>query len=107
MSKRSKGRAYEIKAKEEMEASGWVCWIPPQASFNTSSPDIFELFDLVCKKGNQITFIQVKSGNASGGMKKVREKITAFLPSKRMQVISELWEWKNLKSLKGWRKTRL
>ena len=104
MSTRTKGREYELKAQKELEAEGWICWRPPAAKYQ--SQDIFDLYDLLCIKGNKLKFVQVKSGNAQGGFAAIRKRMTGFF-KKEMAVTGELWEWKTLKSKTGWKKTIL
>ena len=104
MSRRSKGRDFEKKAQAEMEAEGWVCWRPSYSKYGVQ--DILGNWDMLCvKDGKELKFIQVKSGNVSGGMKKLKEKLSKDFLTHKPKLTAELWEWKKLKSFKGWRKT--
>ncbi|MCC7570478.1 hypothetical protein KO465_03980 [Candidatus Micrarchaeota archaeon] len=72
MSSRSKGSKHEREAKQELEEQGWIAF-KPQKTSRFGTQDIFNMFDLVAVKENQLKFIQIKTGSTAGFLKKLKK----------------------------------
>jgi len=67
-----KGYRSELEAVHEYEKRGWTVYKPPKSRFSTQ--DIFGLFDFVAisPDGSEIHFVQVKTNNTRGFLKKLK-----------------------------------
>jgi len=67
-SAKSKGDLSEREAREEYEKYGWSVYRPTRCSRFTDK-DIFNMFDFVAVNGDQVHFVQVKTGRTQGFLK--------------------------------------
>jgi len=68
----TKGSLHEREAVREYEARGWTVYRPPKTRYGAR--DIFGLFDFVAisPSGSEIHFVQVKTNNTRGFLKKLK-----------------------------------
>jgi len=68
----TKGSLHEREAVAEYEHMGWIVFKPQKTSmFGTQ--DIFNMFDFCAVKDNELHFVQVKTANTRGFLKKLQE----------------------------------
>lgn len=100
MTKVSKGRRVENLAKDIMKAEGWL--VDKKVRTRFSSPDFFGQFDLLCIKGAETVYIQVKSNISD--FYTARKEISAWLISKNLLINAQIWLYQPRKE---WRKENL
>ena len=87
-----KGYMAEKDAVDDLKKDDWETFKPQKVS-RFGSQDIFRLYDICCRRGEYIRFIQVKSTNTQGFLKKL--KIDAARYTKQTNIGVELWVRKN------------
>lgn len=129
MNNRDRGRRYELKAKAELEAAGYlveinqgkVLWIPDKKRPGRRIPitkrvDFFGAFDLIATNADHMRLIQVaaESDTDGGDMAAKRRKIEAIEDWFPSDDRLELWRWQMRRASTprnriphGWTKTRL
>lgn len=77
MSNRSKGARSELKAVKELEADGWIVYRVKGTYRWIKNCDMFDLFDIVAKKGKLTRWIQIKT-NHKPKMESFKEFFDAY-----------------------------
>lgn len=78
MSAKSKGDQSEREAVEEYLTRGWQVYRPVRCS-RYADKDVFNMFDFIALRGDELDFVQVKS-NRTRGFLKVLEQWRAEHP---------------------------
>lgn len=87
-----KEAAIRAKVREELEADGYVCWVPAKVRFRET--DIFGIWDMAAWKQNEIRYIQYTS---KSNMNARKWKILKFYDQHGVYHPCEVWGWDDKK----------
>lgn len=91
MSNRSIGRKYELKAKKELEDTGYEVHLVDMPKKWKKNMDLF-VFDIIAIKPKETRWIQVTKGSTKGKLKQLKDFQDFYQFPKGNKI--ELWRWR-------------